>query len=128
MFYRLYAIFRPLAEKWGGNKVYAFGLLSVIFLVLIVFRLLWIFLYRFIDLEPDIGIKEIIAGLIGVFYALLWMGAILKALQYLGSKPILNIIEGTLSARYLLPLPLMVYKVIVTVGRKIFTGGKPYET
>ncbi len=128
MFYRFNEVFKSLAEKWVGNKVYAIGLLSIILLVLIIFRLVWIFLYRFIDLKPDIGIKEIIAGLIGAFYALLWMGAILKALQYFGSKPVLNIIEGTFSAHYIMPLPLMVYKVIVTVGGKIFTGGKAYET
>ncbi len=128
MFYRFYGIFKPLAEKWAGNKIYGFGLLSIILLVLIIFRLIWIFLYRFIDLKPDIGIKEIIAGLIGAFYALLWMGAILKALQYFGSKPVLNIIEGTFSAHYIMPLPHMVYKTMVTVGGKIFTGGRAYET
>lgn len=127
MFYRFYGLFKPLAEKWSP-RINAVLLVLTVLIVLVVFRLMWIFIYRFIDLKPDLGIKELIAGLIGMIYGLMWMGVILKSLQYFGYQPVMNIIQGTFSERYIMPLPIMVYKAVITVGGKIFSGGKIYET
>jgi hypothetical protein len=128
MFYRFYGLFKPIAEKWPLNKINAVLLLATVLIVLMAFRVIWIFIYRFIDLKPDIGIKEMIAGLIGMIYGVMWMGVILKSLQYFGYQPVMDIIQGTFSERYIMPLPIIIYKVVVTMGGKIFSGGKIYET
>jgi len=128
MFYRFYRIFKPLTEWVASNKVYAIALLGMVLAVLIVFRIIWIFIYRFIDIKPDLEIKEIIAGMIGAVYGVMWMAVVLKALHYFEYKPILDVIGGTFSERYIMPLPLLIYKAIVTIGGKVFSGGKIYET
>jgi len=127
MFYRFYRVFKPLAEL-VTSKIYSIALLGMVLAVLIVFRIVWIFIYRFIDIKPDLEIKEIIAGMIGAVYGLMWMAVVLEALHYFGYKPILDVIRGTFSERYIMPLPLLIYKAIVTIGGKIFSGGKIYET
>lgn len=120
MFYRFSYIFKGLSQRLNSSFVYGIALLVVVLAVLLIFKIFWFLIYRFIDLRPALGISEVVAGIIGAFYGLLWAGIILRALYYGELEAIKNIVGDTLSARFILPLPLFSYKVITKLGMKIF--------
>lgn len=126
MFYEVGRHLKPIGEKWAMEKVYAVGMLVSVLLVLLVFRVLWIFLAKFLPSESGIGWRGNVAGLIGAVYGLLWMSILLKSVTYLNVPAIINVYRRTFSARYLLPLPFKIYKGIDSViDRLLNIGGWP---
>ncbi|MDP8233569.1 MAG: CvpA family protein [Candidatus Saelkia tenebricola] len=123
MFYRFREIFRILADKWQPNAVYSLGLLGSVLAIMLVFRFFWFFLHKFIDMRPTFGIYEIIAGMLGLFYGLIWMGIILKVLQYSNLSGVRHIIPGTMSARFIMPIPFGIYEVVANILKIVTPGG-----
>jgi len=123
MFYRFHKIFQLLAEKWHPNLVYSLGLISTVLTAILVSRIFWFFIHRFIDMKPTFGIYEVIAGIIGLLNGVLWIGIILKALNYANIAAVKNVIAHTISARFIMPVPLGTYEVITRILQTITPGG-----
>ncbi len=120
MFYRLSGLLKLLADKFFPNLVYSLGLFIAVLFMVLVFRLFLLIVYRFIDTKPALGSLGILAGIAGLIYILLWASVLLKSLHYLNIEAVRNVISGSFSAKYILPLPLFIYKIIVGIGTKVF--------
>jgi len=123
MFYRFHKIFQLLAEKWRPNLVYSLGLAGTVLAAILVSRFFWFFIHRFIDMRPTFGIYEIIAGIVGLLNGVLWMGIILKALNYADIEAAKNVISNTISTRFIMPVPLGIYEGITKILQTIAPGG-----
>jgi hypothetical protein len=123
VFYKIGRYLKPLGEKWAIEKVYAIGILVSVLFALLVFRILWVFLAKFLPSESGIGWREKVAGLIGAVYGLLWMSVLLRSVTYLNIPAIINVYRRTISAKYLLPLPFKIYKGIDLVIDRAFNIG-----
>ena len=123
MFYRFSNVLSFWTRRWcSAEKVYALGLLGSVLLALFIFRIFWSFIDKFIDIKPSWGLIQVLAGLIGVCYGLLWMAVLMKSVYFLKLGPVNNVINNTVSARFILPLSSNIYKIVSSVGSKIFIG------
>ncbi|MDP8216113.1 MAG: CvpA family protein [Candidatus Kaelpia imicola] len=123
MFYRLGNFYEYLAQRFNTNIVYGLGMVSTVIVVVLVFRLLGIFIDRFFDIRPNLGITEIIAGLIGLSSGLLWMGIFTRVFYYLNLWGFRRWVGGSVTYRFILPIPNAVYGVIAKVLQLITPGG-----
>ncbi len=123
MFYRLGNFYEYLAQRFNANIVYGLGMISTVVVVVLVFKLLGVFIDRFFDIRPNLGITEIIAGLIGLLSGLLWMGIFTRVFYYFNLWGFRRWITDSVTYEFILPIPNAVYSVIAKALQLITPGG-----
>ncbi|MDP8252962.1 MAG: CvpA family protein [Candidatus Kaelpia aquatica] len=123
MFYRLGNFYEYLAQRFNTNIVHGLGMVATVVVVVLVFRLLGIFIDKFFDIRPNLGITEIVAGLIGLLSGLLWTGVFTRAFYYLNLWGFRRWVADSVTYKFILPIPNAVYGVIAKVLQLITPGG-----
>ena len=123
MFYRLGNFYEYLAQRFNNNIVYSLGMLSTVVVVVLILKLLGVFIDRFLDIRPHLGIAEIVAGLIGILSGLLWTGVFTRVFYYLNLGGFRHWIGGSVTHKFIMPIPNAVYGMLGKVLQLITPGG-----
>ncbi len=123
MFYRLGNFYDYLAQRFNSNIVYGLGMVVTVVVVVLILKLLGVFIERFLDIRPHLGIAEVVAGLIGLFSGLLWMGVFTRVFYYLNLWGFRRWIVDSVTYKFIMPMPNAVYGILGKVLQLITPGG-----
>ena len=123
VFYRLSRFFDLIAGKSSHNMAYGLGFASVVLLVVLISRLALVFIHNFLDLKPKAGIYEVVAGVMGFLYGLLWISVLSKSFYYLNFWRAREVIAGSFTYKFILPVSGRIYESIIGILKIITPGG-----
>ena len=123
IFYRMGGFYEYFARRFNGNIVYGLGMALTVITVVLILKLLGVFIDRFFDIRPHLGIAEVVAGFIGLLSGLLWISLFTKVFYLINLWGFRRWIADSLTYKFIMPIPEAIYSILGRILQLITPGG-----